>query len=201
MKITQTETIGSKIITKGKLVLMQCKPEQALLFWSNTLGFSIYKQSFGLVKTIGKYLKPVIVSETEKLNVDDWHYKDVKKVLALPEQFSEETLQDIVEGNLKDGDEVYLECNIHEEWLKENPPFSNPKEHSKCYYQLELTSENHIILAEVEKVKAAEEKMVSLSLSVLEGWVNRLDMTEFDLNQKIYVKDDIEEVIRKFKNI
>lgn len=82
------------------------------------------------------YYSPILISRTEKIEVDwkGWAYKkdvkgqlfehfyttnswydDAKKVLALPEHFSPEHLQMIVDGKLKDGDKVLVEC------IKEKP--------------------------------------------------------------------------------
>ena len=134
MKITHIENIDSKIVTKGKL-------------------------------KGGMYI-PIIISETEELNVGDLYYsntfkliqqamalplamKDAKKILALPEQLSPKILQDIVEGNLKDGDEVYLEC--------EDITFPNEEGIENCFegIQLKLIPEGYITL--VEKTKIVED--------------------------------------------
>jgi hypothetical protein len=39
---------------------------------------------------------------------------------------------------LKKNDKVFIECEIHDEWLKENPPFSGPYT-DQPYYQLKFT--------------------------------------------------------------
>jgi len=77
--------------------------------------------------------KPIIISKTEKIEEGDWYYanktlfkadekftsnrsndpntvKNQYKVLALPEHFSPEQLQMIVDGRLKDGERVLVEC-------------------------------------------------------------------------------------------
>ena len=45
---------------------------------------------------------------------------------------------------------------------------------------------------------------VSVSLSVplktLQEWIERLDSMEYSLNERIYVKDDIEEFIKNYKD-
>lgn len=75
----------------------------------------------------GNIMYPIIISETEKIEVGDKYYcdgiiyneafeknldcKDNKKILALPEHFSPKQLQAIVNGKIKDGDEVFIECD------------------------------------------------------------------------------------------
>lgn len=89
----------------------------------------------------GLYHVPILISEAEKIEVGDWiwdklnkklfkatiEYKQSEdqqyfKVLALPEHFSPKHLQAIVDGKLKDGDKVLVEC---EEW-GENECMPNP---------------------------------------------------------------------------
>lgn len=75
--------------------------------------------------------QPIIISETEKILVEDWYIddtmairqsvtddkdywsrrQDYNKILALPQHFSEEQLQDIVRGKYADGDTVMVECS------------------------------------------------------------------------------------------
>lgn len=75
---------------------------------------------------------PIIISETEDLGVGDYaydtHFQSIfvveneyklntvngvgycDKILALPEHFSPKYLQSIVDGRMKDGDEVLIKC-------------------------------------------------------------------------------------------
>jgi hypothetical protein len=72
---------------------------------------------------------PILISETEEMLKDDWYlqnmerpvqsasgemekgdYWNSKKILALPEHFTPKQLQDIVDGKMKDGDKVMVEC-------------------------------------------------------------------------------------------
>lgn len=144
-QVTKRPWDGKKVIealvTDAKLVLVECKPEEALFFYSVALGMNSYSFSQGLVKGIGVYIKPVLISKTEKIEVGDWYLNSedelfmcgrdaseyivvgigCRKVLALPEYFSLQQLQDIVDGKLKDGDKVLVECEtfkIHPEWDK-----------------------------------------------------------------------------------
>lgn len=72
----------------------------------------------------------------------------VFKILAMPLDFSSDQLQMIVDGKFNHEDNVWVECEVHDEWLKENPPFAGPYERSELYYQIKL-KDNHIILHEV----------------------------------------------------
>lgn len=70
--------------------------------------------------------KPVIVSDVELMDLGDMvfdgvemaelknpqgiYFADLQKVLAFPENFSEETIKEIWNGKFKRGDEVYVEC-------------------------------------------------------------------------------------------
>lgn len=109
VKVKQTETYkdsqGEHIVCKGKLIIPMRDNNNDGKGW----------------------LKPIIISETEKIEVDDWGYgmdglfeykgsvnidggRLPNKVLALPEHFSPKHLQAIADGKLKDGDKVYVEC-------------------------------------------------------------------------------------------
>jgi hypothetical protein len=112
MKITHTENIDGKIVAKGKLVFINCdRPAKEN---PNNEELPLYHS------TLNKWLKPIIISETQEIKEGDLRYDvlnehiiqllDSYKILALPEQLSPEIIQDIVEGKLKDGDEVYLQC-------------------------------------------------------------------------------------------
>lgn len=48
--------------------LIECKPQEAKIFWCKPLGFSPYSYNMGLVKTIGKYLKPLFDCDEDTLN-------------------------------------------------------------------------------------------------------------------------------------
>ena len=104
----------------------------------------------GEIMVNSRMVKPISISRTEKIEVGDWFLADtvfnqyiVKctsvdesfingnfycslcfKILALPEHFSPQQLQDIVDGKLKDGDKVLIECEIDEKQefkIKLNP--------------------------------------------------------------------------------
>ena len=54
------------------------------------------------------------------------------KILALPENFSPEILQDIVDGKLKDGDDVFIECErktkYRDKTIEKNAPYNSYSE-------------------------------------------------------------------------
>jgi hypothetical protein len=171
-------------VAEGKLVLVECKSEEALLFRLLSNQEEI-KPRFWLtggkvVKGLGTYCKPIIISETEKIEVGDWHYhKEVNnigqvtnqemadfinighrergivfKVLVLPEQFSPKDLQAIVDGEMKDGETVLVECEDGA-YLKGDVQHING---TPLYYETKLNSQGHVTIYKVE------EKMVPVSL-------------------------------------
>ena len=119
-------------VAYAKLVLVGCDPKESLLAKYNSVGGISY--SNGKATLAGTYYKPILISLTEKIEVDNWSYdtktntirkcednegidelrlyggsKRCFKLLVLPEHFSPQTLQDIVDGKLKDGSKVLLE--------------------------------------------------------------------------------------------
>ena len=109
--------------------------------------------------------EPIIISETEKINESDWVYDidnkfifkqplnderslsivnnknaGYRKVLATPENLFPKVLQMIVDGNLKDQDEVLVECNN-----AIDPKWNEPPGAETCETFIKLTN-NHIQL-------------------------------------------------------
>lgn len=118
-------------MVEGKLVLIECQPTEAKLWFSTNTSLKVaFNSSQGLIKGIGKYFKPLVISEKEPIEIVDWVYynngslqhctrhftpEEAKslgwfKVLVLPEQFSLNDLQMIANGHLTEGDKVLLEC-------------------------------------------------------------------------------------------
>lgn len=114
----------TKPVIEAKLVLL--RPEDR-----DYMGKSPLKGFICIPGTQNYWFKPVLISETEYCVGGQDKYLDNqnticnlpyastlattetgKKILALPEHFSKEQLNMIVEGKLKDGDKVYVEC-IH----------------------------------------------------------------------------------------
>lgn len=121
IKVRNTETLDNQIVIRGKLILI--KNTGAIDPFSNSI--NIDDNNF----------KPIIISNTEEIEVGDNRYSNVHKsigtcinkeeleylnrkrvlkhffkILALPEHFSPKQLQAIVNGKIKDGDEVFVEC-------------------------------------------------------------------------------------------
>lgn len=116
---------------------------------------------------------PIIISETEKFDSDEpvlcldeieygWEEAYLKngrgegtctlcrKILAMPEHFSPHHIQLILDGKLKSGDKVLLECQCYDErWTSLNTKVE--------YYKVK--NHPHIILHLLESVEKAEPKM------------------------------------------
>lgn len=123
IKVTQTEKYDSDIIVcKGKLVFI----------WGDCRKEEFYK--YGIISHDGtQCAKPIVISEIEEICTGDNVLDNVNriwinmescfvnaaknnkeksyKILALPEQLSPKHLQDILDGRLKDSDEVFIECD------------------------------------------------------------------------------------------
>ena len=70
---------------------------------------------------------------------------DCVKILSLPEHFSDKHLQAIVDGKIKDGDEVLIKCGLKGDKTFPEPNLSN------SYYAVHLDQQNHITLFPVEQ--------------------------------------------------
>ena len=124
IKVKNTETIGDKKIASGKLVLLSAEFDPKEIFPSG----NFWKY---LIELGGKTCFPVIVSKTdEEIEVRDKvlnpeneiiEVKSIseipsfrrlcKKILAMPENFSPELIKKIADEKLKDGEEVFVECD------------------------------------------------------------------------------------------
>src|SRR6478736_1526577 len=116
-------------VTEAQLVLVECTEEENLKVVNNGERYAM----FGFVpsKTQHKYLKPILISLSEKISsnigkeMGDWSYNTMYKklfqmngditsynfkVLALPEHFSPKHLSAIVDGEMKDKSSVLVEC-------------------------------------------------------------------------------------------
>src|SRR5690606_35806921 len=116
---------------------------------------------------VDNYHLPILISK-DKIEVDDWVYNEVSKeiyqfkenhvsyefkILALPEHFSPQQLQDIVDGKLKEGDKILVECTIN---YCKDCVFNQGQELSPdCCNQsdtvIKLNSSNHITIYLVEE--------------------------------------------------
>lgn len=170
-------------VIKAKLVLVECKPEEALFIQLPNVKLSLYYKKNGLIKGMGKYLKPILISETEKIEVGDWKYtishdgsvemnpvqiiakcenpeQEIKgfKILALPEHFSPKYLQMIVNGELKEGDKRLIECECYSSSTSGNTGRIIEEGFHGDLFTIKLNSSNHIIIHEIK------EKMISLTM-------------------------------------
>jgi len=134
MKVKHTITLPDLPncpMAEGKLVLIECQPEEAKLWYATNSTLRVaFTSSNGRIKGIGKYLKPLLISEKEPIEIGDWIYynngslercdnnfppEEAKslgwfKVLALPDHFSFKDLQMIADGNVRKGDKLLIEC-------------------------------------------------------------------------------------------
>jgi hypothetical protein len=129
MKIKNIETYSdgevSIHLTKGKLKLVHVKD-------------SDYNTDCIDLKEKG-YFKPIIISETEEIEVGDWFHEPdnwiaqvksagdlilldpkhrsirAKKIIVFPENLSAKEFKDIEKGKIKDGQELLIELEYHKE--------------------------------------------------------------------------------------
>lgn len=147
------------LVTDAKLILIQ-----------ESLAHSI-------IIVNGKGYKPILISETEKIEVGDWVYestnpsifqwqewcKELKginkfKLLALPEHLSPEQLQMIVDGKLKE-DKCLVECNagyVNPEWnpatIKLNPHITIHKSEERMYTRDEVIKEGNKLADHIQQL-------------------------------------------------
>jgi hypothetical protein len=195
IKVMSTQTIkdsqkGDINVVKGKLVLIK-------QYWKNTHG----------IITTGYHFKPIIISETEKIEAgdkvltsysrvlrithvfdrgynvteEDWYKENpnkgeywlankdvIGKILALPEHFSPKHLQAIVDGKMKDGDEVYVECEKHGNCKVCNNQgvyhCAHPEECGNAieFTQIKLNLNNHITLHKIEKKTYTRDEVLEI---------------------------------------
>jgi hypothetical protein len=128
-------------------------------------------------------LKPIIISEMEKIEVGDYvfqnnfektnpqiikietqHQADIAndktgsyskyKILVLPEQFSSKHLQAIVDGKMKENDKVLVEYQA----MVDVGKLYEDKPNEADFYRIKLNSEGHVTLhRDVEKMYTREE--------------------------------------------
>lgn len=115
-------------VAQGKLILISVKYRMQSIFgWSE--GFRPALQEDWRVDPDKGWFVPIIISDTEKIEVGDYYYNpknnqiekyltesmiidNCKKILALPENFSPDQLHSITKNILKNNDFVMIECNI-----------------------------------------------------------------------------------------
>lgn len=160
-KIKNTELFAKNIVAKCKLLLIDATIEDV--------------SEFKATRMNNGWVIPVIISdEPQPIEDGDWYLKygriltkssddlfnnpkflntenkihntQHRKVLATRNNFLSSYLQAISDGTLKNGDELYLKCQIHKDWMKENPTFC--KNQTEKYYEIFLTNNHFIIFKE-----------------------------------------------------
>lgn len=168
---------------EGKHILVRCEPKEAKFFkYQHTQTDAIYLlPPNSIVKGLVFYHSPIIISETEKLEVGDaWinlkdstlgiHYSateyDVnyinerslshcKKIIVLPEQYSPEHLQQWVDGKIKENDKVLVECT------SEYFPSQGNGTKGFISNRIKLDPQGHVIIHEmIEEQKTYNESEV-----------------------------------------
>ncbi len=201
-------------VAEAQLVLIKCDHSEALLYeLSPSKEMVLYKPEMS--KKVGTYLKSILISLTEKIEEGDKVYQTVnksiidapfdcdpiedhrfKKILSLPEHFSPKHLQAIVDGKLKDGDKVLVEC-------EEGKRFSMLDDRDISIYRIKLNSSNHITLHK------AEEKMYSYTKDQLiellnqfsyavcnQAYHNQLDEEEYEIVCDLDIQKWIEQNVK-----
>ena len=134
------------------------------------------------------WYKPILISLTEDLQKGDCSYskefgldsegsiKDLKfpfyidatyqsfKILALPEHFSSKHLQAIVDGKLKDGDKVLIECESKtiQTYPSSGRDFQGNEKY-ETHTQIKLNSSNHITLHKVEEKMLTQKQAIEFA--------------------------------------
>ena len=173
-----SDSQSEHLVHKGKLVLIKTgyKNEIGKLACNRDGVYNIPRTEEDSLKSAkwfsNELIKPIIISETEEIEVGDWflfgknnllvkaeevqksedlvvfrnnegeriirYLTNCKKVLALPEHFSDAHLQAIVDGKMSDGDEVLIKC----------VPNGNHSDYELFIY---LNQQNHITLFPVKQ--------------------------------------------------
>ena len=124
-----------------------------------------------------RYYNPIIISENEEIEVGDkvyyageiiiwsqadedgWNKKKLRpyKILAFPEHFSNKHLQAIIDGKMKDGDEVLIKCRNRSTKTDRNlighTPAGEPTYvgNYDVWNEVDLGQQNHITLFPVKQ--------------------------------------------------
>lgn len=164
-------------VAEAKLVLVECNIHESLIVVGPTEMW-LTKEGVYIAPTKVKFVKPILISETEKIEVGDYYYNSSSKnivaclyeyeavasssnpecfkILAFPEHFSEKHLQALVDMvRLKMGDKVLVEC---QEW-NQIKALTKPESLS---FTIKLNSHFHITLHSVEKKMYSEEEVIKL---------------------------------------
>lgn len=203
-------------VAEGKLVLVECDQTDSILYGED--------KPWGLTKDINvdpiglTFWKPIIISETEKIEVGDWiltqenefkqihridksedklqlpywlyttdcHFhhcgrnvKTCKKVLALPEHFSLKHLQAIVDGKMKGGDKVLVECEYNRgNYSHHSQDLMKVAVYKNDYWFIKLNPSNYITLHKMEQGMYTEEQVIEIVQESLRHFMKPPLLTE-----------------------
>lgn len=126
----------------------------------------------------------------------------IGKILSLPESFSPKHLKAIVDGKLKDGDKVIIECEaIPNEY---DNPFTNPEGiwHPDSEFEIKLNEKNYITIHPKKEAKTFTEEEVIGIIQKLMHQVFEADekivYSEKKIDFKLSPKKWFEEYVRKY---
>ncbi len=153
---------NDKLVTDAELVLVVCEEVK-------------YAILHNIINRNGKFFKPILISRTEKIEVGDWitdgkriaqvnvltiddpNRDKHSKILALPEHFSQQQLQDIVDGKLKEG-KCLVECE-----KKYSPggavDCGDPDDDGGAYKYNQIKLNPHITIYNVEEKMYTKEEV------------------------------------------
>lgn len=150
------------MVTEGKLILIENK-KHPNLFPTTIIISETEKIEMDVTQTLnlisGVIFIPNSFTHEGYFDLDGNCYipEHCKKVIALPENFSPEIIQDIVNGKLKNGDKVFVKCSMkdREEWMGDSV---NGEPFMMEDYFIRLNRKNHIELFSKEEGKKRELK-------------------------------------------
>ncbi len=195
IKIKHTEQHQGKIVCKGKLLLIETK-EPTKLHLEEDGQMMLYNEPCIYSNT--KRFISIIISKNEEIEAKDKYfnsecntidksavgevslgdYDNCSKILALPKNFSPEQLQMIVDGKMKDGDEVFLKCSKANVYIGTHP--NSGEKNVEIWdgdYAIKLNNQNHITL--IPNLKEAMSKAGIETASRIfkeESWDDILDL-------------------------
>jgi len=179
-------TTDGVLVAEGKLVLVDTELQIGKCDLANDK-LSILDNR--LIR-FGSVVKPIIISETEKIEVGDLRYvvshdgsSEMNpvgiiakyegnkgeimgfKILVLPEQFSPKQLQDIIDGKMKD--KVSVECDY-------NKIQGDIKRDIHLERFIKLNSQGHVTLHKIEEKMYTREDMIhAITYAHNEGFYKR----------------------------
>lgn len=202
---TEVPVAEAKLVFFGRNQCDGCNAQKPIVNGNHKMGDEgKYVNLQGCTKM--QYLRPILISETEKIEKGDKFlmtveshrlynriltcekvgetgcyieeeddfifYCNGKKIIALPEHFSPKLLQDIVDGKLKEGDRVLVEC-IHK------GDYDEYLGHGDKKAEVKLSSSGHITLHKLE-----DKRYRDLEEAFLAGYWLHLDPDNNDLSTR-----------------